>query len=230
MEANVYSKEGKKTGSVTLPEAVFNAPWNADLVHEVVVSMQSNARAGTADVKDRSEVRGGGKKPWRQKGTGRARHGSRRSPIWAGGGVTHGPSAEKDYTKKINKNVRVKALASVLSKKYEDGEVLFVDSFGLTVPKTADAKEMLAAFAGIKGNEAMLTKKNNSTLILLPTRDEHVEKSFRNFGNVLAKQVKDVNPVDLLTYKHVLVGAPEESIKILEDRVAPKRARRAVTA
>ena len=120
METKVYSLEGKESGKVTLPEAVFQAPWNSDLVHEVVVSMQSNARAGTADVKGRGEVRGGGKKPWRQKGTGRARHGSSRSPIWAGGGVAHGPKSEKDYSKKINKNVRAKALATVLSKKYQD--------------------------------------------------------------------------------------------------------------
>ena len=115
LEANVYSQEGKEVSKITLSEKIFGVEWNANLVHDVVVSMQGNARSNSAHTKNRGEVRGGGKKPWKQKGTGRARHGSSRSPIWAGGGVAHGPRNERDYTRKINKNVRAKALASVLS-------------------------------------------------------------------------------------------------------------------
>ena len=126
MEANVYNKEGKEAGKVTLPESVFNVAWNGDLVHQVVVAMQANARIPWAHTKDRSEVSGTGKKPWKQKGTGNARHGSRRSPIWRTGGVAHGPRNEKSYKQKINKKMRAKALFSVLSKKVEEGEVLFV--------------------------------------------------------------------------------------------------------
>src|SRR3989338_7901563 len=117
MEATVYNQTGKETGKVQLPPKVFGALWRADLVHQVVESMRSNSRAGTADTKGRGEVRGGGKKPWKQKGTGRARHGSSRSPIWVGGGVTHGPLAEKNYKRKISKKMRAQALYSVLSKK-----------------------------------------------------------------------------------------------------------------
>jgi len=220
MDSKVFSKDGKENGKVTLPEAVFGADWNPDLVHEVVVSMQSNARGGNAHTKDRSEVRGGGKKPWRQKGTGRARHGSRRSPIWTGGGVTFGPRNEKDYSKKINKKARQKALASTLSKKHADGEVIFVDTLVFDAPKTADAKAAVAAIAKGSGAEMLATKRDNAALVVLAGRNENTEKSFRNFGNMEVKAVKDINPVDLLTYKYVVIADATDSVATLESRVA----------
>jgi len=229
LDAKVYSQDGKEVSKVSLPESVFDVSFNPDLVHDVVVAMQSNARAGTAHTKDRSEVRGGGKKPWRQKGTGRARHGSRRSPIWTGGGVTFGPRSEKDYTKKINKNMRARALASVLSQKLADNEVVFVDTFTFESPKSADAKKVLTALAGVKGQEDLGTKRTNAALILISGRDNNTELSFRNFGNVEVKNTKDVNPVDLLTYKYVVVAKPEEALKTLESRVSTKMARKAST-
>ncbi len=225
LETNVYSTAGKEVGTLTLPEVVFGAKWNADLVHEVVVSMQGNARAGTAHTKTRGEVRGGGKKPWRQKGTGRARHGSSRSPIWVGGGVAHGPRNEKDYSRKINRNARAKAFAIVLSKKFADGEMLFVDNFGMTTPKTKDAKQVLMSLSGIKGKEDMKSRKRNLALIALPMREEETEKSFRNFGNVHVSQIKDINPVELLTYKYVIVAKPDASLKLLTERAMTKSAR-----
>lgn len=225
METKIYDMSGKETGNVTLPESVFAAKWNADFVHEVVVAMQSNARAGTAHTKDRSEVRGGGKKPWKQKGTGRARHGSRRSPIWVGGGVAHGPRNEKDFSKKINKNVRAKALAAVLSKKQADGEVIVVDSFTFSEPKAAAAKTAFAAIAKGSAHEDMARKRKNAALIVLPARDENTEKSFRNFGQIEVAQTKDINPVDLLTYKYVVIADPKASFDILEQRVATKAAK-----
>ena len=224
MDTKVFTIDGKENGKVSLPESVFGVAWNADLVHEVVTSMQANARGGNAHTKDRSEVRGGGKKPWRQKGTGRARHGSRRSPIWTGGGVTHGPRNEKDYSKKINKKVRAKALASTLSKKHADGEIIFVESLTFDNPKTAEAKAAVMAIAKGSGVESLATKKNNSALVVLSARDENTEKSFRNFGNMEVKSVKDINPVDLLTYKYVLVAEPKVAIETLEKRVATKTA------
>lgn len=219
MKATIFSQEGKSAGDVTLPEAVFGVTWNANLVHEVVVGMQANARENNAHTKDRSEVRGGGKKPWRQKGTGRARHGSRRSPIWVGGGVTFGPRNERDYSVKINKKVRAKAFATVLSKKLADGEVVFVDALSLEEPKTATAKTIVEAVAKGSDHADLATKKNNAALIVLPERNLAVEKSFRNFGNVEVAQAKDINPVDLLTYKYVVVAQPKESIEIFEARV-----------
>jgi large subunit ribosomal protein L4 len=221
MNAKVFSKEGKETGSVELPEAVFGVAWNPDLVHEVVIGMQANARAGTAHTKDRSEVRGGGRKPWKQKGTGRARHGSRRSPIWAGGGVTFGPRSEKDYSVKINKKAKGKALASVLSKKFADNEILFIDSLSMDAAKTQDAKTIVAAIAKGTKEESLATKRKNAAVILIADRSLATEKSFRNFGNIEVMQTKDINPVDLLTYKYVVVADAPSSVEILEKRVIP---------
>lgn len=220
MKATIFTTDGKKGGDITLPESVFGVAWNADLVHEVVTSMQGNARAGTAHTKDRSEVRGGGKKPWKQKGTGRARHGSRRSPIWSGGGVAHGPRNEKDFSRKINKKVRAKAFASTLSKKYADGEVFFVDSFAFAEPKTTEAKAMMTNLAKAFEQDMLVKKRKNAALIILGGRNEAAEKSFRNFGNYEVVMAKDVNPVDLLTYKYVVVAEPTVSVETFEKRLA----------
>jgi large subunit ribosomal protein L4 len=226
MNAKVYSKEGKEAGSVTLSEAVFSVAFNADLVHEVVTGMQANARGiSSAHAKGRGEVRGGGKKPWKQKGTGRARHGSTRSPIWVGGGVSHGPRNEKDYSVKINKKVRAKALATVLSKKFADQEVIFVDSLMMGEPKAKEAKAVIVAIAKGSGNDPLATKRKNAALIVLANRDLATEKSFRNFGNYEVIMAKDVNPVDLLTYKYVVIADAAGSLEVLEKRAtvtAPK--------
>jgi large subunit ribosomal protein L4 len=220
METTIFNQAGKSAGVVTLPEHVFGVAWNPDLVHEVVVAMQGNARTGTAKVKDRSEVSGGGKKPWRQKGTGRARHGSRRSPIWVGGGVSHGPTNEKDYSRKLNKKVRKKALAVTLSRKHADGEIVFVEALAFNEPKTAEAKNMLKAVASGAEKGDLATKRKNAALVLLTERNDAVEKSFNNFGNIEVKSVKDVNPVDLLTYKYVVVVDPTKAVELLAARVA----------
>ncbi|MCC2631048.1 MAG: ribosomal protein large subunit ribosomal protein, partial [Candidatus Paceibacter sp.] len=155
MEAKIYNQTGKEAGKVTLPEAVFGASWNADLVHQVAVSMMSNAREPIAHTKTRGEVRGGGKKPWQQKGLGRARHGSSRSPIWVGGGVAHGPRNDKNYSKKINRKMKTAALYTLLSKKFKDGEIIFVDALSFDAPKAKDAKGILISLGGIKGFEKL---------------------------------------------------------------------------
>ncbi len=224
METTIYSMDGKASGNLSLPETVFGVQWNPDLVHDVVVAMQSNARGGNAHAKDRSEVKATTRKPWKQKGTGRARHGSRVSNIWTGGGVAHGPRNEKDYSKKLNKKVRAKALASTLSKKHEDGEVVFVDSLTFAEPKTATAKAAMAAIAKSADKAALATKRQNAALVVLAERNEATEKSFRNFGNYTVKAVKDINPVDLLTYKYVVIAEPQAAVATLESRVAPRGA------
>jgi len=218
MDAKIYNKEGKEAGKVVLPESVFGTAWNSDLVHQVVTAMQANARIPWAHTKDRSEVQGTGKKPWKQKGTGNARHGSRRSPIWRTGGVAHGPRNEKSYKQKINKKMRAKALFSVLSKKFEDGEVLFVDEFTFDAPKTKDAKAVLVALAGVKGFEDLTTKRKNAALIVTIDTQENTVLSFQNMGNVTLEAVRNLNPVDLLKNKYLLIVGGGEAVKVIESR------------
>ncbi len=222
MKADIYNQEGNKVGVIDLSEEIFGQKWNSDLVHQVVVSMESNARRGTASVKDRSEVRGGGRKPWRQKGTGRARHGSRRSPIWKGGGVTHGPTEEKVYKKKINKKMRAKALMSVLSQKYRDKEILFVNGFSFNEPKTKEAKKVLESLSSIKGFEDLRTKRRNAAILSLSEdaqRGTNVKKSFRNFGNIEIKETRALSPMSLLSKKYLIIEDPERSLVALESRL-----------
>lgn len=220
MEAKVYDAKGKESRKIKLPESVFNVPWNGDLVHQVVTSMVTNARQPIAHAKSRGEVRGGGKKPWRQKGTGRARHGSTRSPIWVGGGVTHGPRKDKNYERKINKKMKVKALFAILTKKYRDNEILFVESFGMKAPKTKEAVASLKALSSIKGFERLSGKKNNIAIIALSTKTESVEKSFRNIGSVEMDEVRNLNPVKLLDHKFIILENPEEAVKLLEAKIS----------
>lgn len=214
MEAKVYNQSGKETGTIKLPD-LFNLPWNHNLVHQVVVSMQSNQRAGTANAKGRGEVRGGGKKPWRQKGTGRARHGSSRSPIWKGGGVTHGPLSERNYDKKINKKMKTKALFTILSQKLRDGEVVVLDNLALSAAKTREAQGVLNNLAGA-GIEKINFKRGKRALIAAPGHDEALVKSFRNIASTKVEEARNLNPLDIMTYKYVVL--PKASIETLTNR------------
>ncbi len=218
MEAKIYNQKGIETGAINLPAKVFVAKWRSDLVHQVVQSMRSNKRAGTADTKDRGEVRGGGKKPWKQKGTGQARHGSSRSPIWVGGGVTHGPLAEKNYKRKISKKMRAQALFSVLSRKLQDGEILFVDSLAMSSIRTKDAVKVVQNLAKISGWKNLTISKKPRVLTALFERNIEAEKSFRNIPQLEIIFLKNLNPFDVLNYKYLLIENPVESVKFLESR------------
>ena len=218
METKIYNQSGKEAGSYKLPAGIFDVAWNADLVHEVVRLMNSNARTPIAHTKTRGEVRGGGKKPWKQKGTGRARHGSSRSPIWVGGGVTHGPRNDRNYARKINKKTKDKALFTILSRKMKEGEILFVDQISLKQPKAKDAKVILSAFGSIKGYEKIATKKQNAALIAVDARSAAIDKSFRNFGNVSVEEFRNINPVSLMNHSYLIIVNPEKSLKVLESK------------
>lgn len=217
MNAVVYNQTGKEVGKVDLPSKVFSVSWNDSLVHQVIVSMMGNARIPWAHAKMRGEVSGTGKKPWRQKGTGRARHGSRRSPIWVGGGAAHGPRNERDYSRKINKKMKTKALYAVLSKKFQDNEIIFVDSINIPEAKTKIAKEVMRSFSKIETFKG-LERRKNSAFLALDKKNMPVFKSFRNFGNVESGQVKDLNPVDVLKYKYLVIVNPEEAVNILSSK------------
>lgn len=217
--STVYNQKGEEVGEFKLPEGVFGLPWNADLVHQVIQSLQTAARKPVAHVKDRGEVRGGGKKPWQQKGTGRARHGSSRSPIWVGGGVTHGPTNEKNFDRKVNQKMKAKAIYVILSRKLNSGEVIFLDSISLSAPKTKEAKGIIDSIGKIEGFKTLAAKKSNVLLIALARKDEVVEKGFRNFGNILVSEARNLNPLELVTYKYVMFVEPAESVKIIAGKL-----------
>jgi large subunit ribosomal protein L4 len=211
-QATVYNQKGVSAGKISLPENVFGLKWNADLVHQVVTSMMSSQRTPVAHTKNRGDVSGGGKKPWQQKGTGRARHGSTRSPIWIGGGVTHGPRNDKIYDRKVNKKMKAKALYTILSRKYRDGQIVFVDDISFGKPKTKDAIMTLSALSKISGIETLLSKKNNSAILAFSKKDVATEKSFHNFNNILVDEVRNINPVDVLNYKYLIIENPEKGL------------------
>ena len=218
LQSKIYDQKGKDAGTINLPAKVFAAKWRSDLVHQVVEGMRSNKRAGTADTKDRGEVRGGGRKPWKQKGTGRARHGSSRSPIWVGGGVTHGPLAEKNYKRKISKKMRAQALFSVLSRKLKDNEILFVDSLAMGNIKTKTALEVMKSLSKASGWKPLFGSKRPRVLTALYNRSEKTEKSFRNLPQLEIVFLKNLNPLDVLNHKYLLIENPVESVKFLESR------------
>lgn len=224
MEATVYSVSGKSAGKISLPENIFGLSWNADLVHQVATSLATNKRKNIAHTKTRGEVRGGGKKPWQQKGTGRARHGSTRSPLWVGGGVTHGPRNDKNFDRTVSKKMKQKALYTIISRKYADGEVLFVDTFGLDKPKTKEAVAALKGLSTVKGFEKLCSsqKKRNAAVIALPSKNLATEKSMSNLGNLEVIDVRNLNPLTLLNHKYLVIENPGEAFKAFPGNTSTK--------
>ncbi len=205
MKIPVYNQKKEEIGITLLPKEIFEIPINSDLIHQVVQSQMANRRQKTAKTKDRAEVRGGGRKPWRQKGTGRARHGSIRSPIWRGGGVTFGPTAEKVFAKKIPKKMRRKALFMVLSSKAKEDMILVLDNLKIDKTKTKIMANILKKLFLEKG----------TGLIVLPQKDENVLKSARNIPGTKIILAKDLNVLDLLSCKYLII--PEDSIKVIKE-------------
>jgi large subunit ribosomal protein L4 len=204
MEAPLYNQQGENVGTIALPDKLFHVRWNPDVVSQVVQAIQANRRHTTAHTKGRGDVRGGGKKPWRQKGTGRARHGSTRSPIWVGGGVTHGPSKEKNYTQKINKQARRKALAMVLTKKLKDEEIIFIDQFALSDAKTKQATALLKQFRDTAGKQH-LGIRGGRALVFLDEPNQILIRAFRNLPFVDIEEARNMNVEKALLPKYVII-------------------------
>ena len=197
----LYDIKGQNIGDIALSENVFGQPVNTAVMHEVVVAHLANCRQGTQSAKTRSEVSGGGKKPWRQKGTGRARQGSTRSPQWRHGGVVFAPKP-RDYTIRVNKKVKRLAMKSALSSKVEENEVIVFDALNIEAPKT---KEMVKVLKAVDVNKA---------LIVLADKDEAVERASANIQGVKTTLVSTLNVYEILKYeKLILTKASVEKIE-----------------
>ena len=194
MITDVFDKQNKKIETMELPERIFGIKWNPNLVHQALMIQLANRREPIAHAKGRGEVRGGGKKPWRQKGTGRSRHGSIRSPIWIGGGVTHGPTKERKFGGKINKKANRLAIFSILSKKLENKEFKLIDDLKIEPAKSKNAAIFLKKIFGDKPN----------ALLIASTDNQKIKRLVSNIKNIDAIGAKSLNIYDLLKYKNIL--------------------------
>lgn len=208
MKIETHNQKGEKVGMTELPDSIFGVKITHALLHQAVVAQMANMRQVIAHTKGRGEVRGGGKKPWRQKGTGRARHGSIRSPLWVGGGVTFGPTKYKNFKKKINNKMKRKAVLMALSGKFQDKELIVLDKIELTVPKT---KEM----AVIVDNIAPDASK---ALLMLPAKSEIIHRAGRNISDFKIINAGNINIVDLLNFKYLILTL--ETIEKLKEKYA----------
>ena len=200
---DVYNIEGKKVSDIELADSVFGIEPNEKIVHSVLVNYLANQRQGTSNTKTRAEVAGGGRKPWKQKGTGRARQGSIRAPQWFKGGIALGPKP-RDYSYRVNKKERRLAVRSVLSSKVLENNLVVVDAMNFDAIKT---KNMVSALSNLK--------VEGKTLIVLPEKNENVQKSARNIEGVKTSLVNTINVYDLLKYNKLVLTV--DAVKSLEE-------------
>ncbi len=190
----VLNAQGKQVGDVDLKEEIFKAPIRNEVLYYTAVAQLSNRRQGTASTKKRSEVRGGGEKPWPQKGTGRARHGSIRSPLWVGGGVTFGPSPERNYSRKVSKKVKRLAIQSALSMKVRDDKFLVIENINFSEPKTKEIKKLLENL-GLE----------QQVLLVISEPNQNIIKSARNIPRVKVIAARQLNVLDMLNHDHLII-------------------------
>jgi len=204
MDISLRSASGKSEGTISVSDETFGRAYNEALVHQVVTAYQAGARAGTHQQKTRSDVRGGGAKPWRQKGTGRARAGTSRSPIWRSGGVTFA-ARPRDYSKKVNRKMYRGAISSMLSELVRQDRLMVVEDFSISAAKT---KELLVKLNGLGVDNAM---------IIVETGDVNLYLAARNLHKVEVSDVEEVDPVSLIRFAHVVITVP--ALKRLEERL-----------
>jgi large subunit ribosomal protein L4 len=214
MELSLKDMLGATVGSIEVSDAVFDAPLNKALIHQVMVARLANKRAGTHSTKTRSEVRGGGRKPWRQKGTGRARQGSIRSPQWRGGGVTFGPKP-RDYSQATPKKMRRAAIKSLLSQKVRDGEITVVQEFVLPALKTQEVLKALAGLSIATSTKCLVVNNANT--------QKDLWQVCHNLQRVKSIPAATLNTVDLLNYDHLVLSV--EAIRRIEELWAEERPR-----
>lgn len=211
LSVNIYNQEAEEVGKLELAAKIFSVAPKAELLHQAIVTQMANERQVLAHTKDRSEVRGGGKKPWKQKGTGRARVGSNRSPIWIGGGVTFGPTKDRNFSKKINKKMKQKAIFMALSDKVLQNSLVILDKVEMAEFKTKTFNTFLG-----KIETKVLANKRRSLLIVNDTKDEKIKFSGRNLVDVKIINPENLNIIDLLKYKNLLLTTA--TVKKLEDQ------------
>ncbi|MDI3481386.1 MAG: large subunit ribosomal protein [Tepidanaerobacteraceae bacterium] len=202
-KAALYNTKGEQVGEIELSDDIFGVKVRPDIMHRAVVNFLANQRQGTASTLTRGEVSGGGRKPWRQKGTGRARHGSIRSPLWRKGGIVFGPKP-RSYSFALPKKLKRYALKSALSSKYVDNELIILDSLKMDSPKT---KIMVEILKNIKADK--------KSLIVLPDKDENVEKSARNLPGIKTTQVNTLNVYDILNHENLIIT--KEAVEKMEE-------------
>ncbi|MEK7212065.1 MAG: 50S ribosomal protein L4 [Patescibacteria group bacterium] len=215
MTTEVYNLQGQRVGKLELPGNIFGVKWNPVLVHQALLAQLANRRNPWAHAKGRGEVRGGGRKPWRQKGTGRARHGSIRSPLWVGGGKAHGPIKSRDYSQKLNKKMRRLAILSVLSKKAKDGDIKFFDNLAINEPKTK------VLFGYLRKLVSLPAKSKKLDVLIIPESDNaNILRASRNLVKTKVLPTANLNVYDLMNYKHIFMV--QSAVAELEKRYSAK--------
>ena len=208
LQAPYFDALGERNGEVDLPETIFAEQPNMPVMHQAYLRQLANARQGTASTKTRKDVRGGGAKPYRQKGTGRARHGSIREPSMKGGGTVFGPKP-RDFSQRMPKQMRRLALRSALSQKAIDGQVRVIESFVFDEPKTSQASELLDAIGF-----------DNTTLVVLPAPNYTVSRSFENLAQAKIVLARNLNVRDLFSHTYLLLS--KDAIELLEENFSPR--------